>query len=91
MRCLNRLAECNLEGLDGLSIDYQEAEMIIDDLCQKEYPNGYFLRATLHSKKNTEYFNADLTRQAFKKGSDLGQLSCKMGYLNDLYKSKKYS
>lgn len=45
----------------------------------------------LHSKKNTEYFNADLMRQAFKKGSDLGHLGCKMGYLNDLYKSKKYN
>lgn len=84
------MAECNLLGLDGFSVDYQEAEIIIDDLCQKAYPTGYWLKGILHSKKNTEYFNADLMRQAFKKGSDLGHVGCKMGYLNDLYKSKKY-
>lgn len=53
VRCLYKLAENYLEGLEGLSIDYQEAEEIIEYLCKKDYPSAYFLKGCLHSKKNT--------------------------------------
>lgn len=73
-----------------MTVDYQEAEEIIENLCQLNYPPAYLLKGNLFSKKNTEYYNIDKMRDCYKKGSELGNISCKILLANELYRQKKY-
>ena len=58
MRCLYELANHYIEGGDGIEPDHPEAFGILEDLCKKKYPPGFFLKAKMHAMPNTEFSNA---------------------------------